>query len=1154
MKFKKGFCAIISVAIMLTFFCVPISADESTNTYNVSDCGVTIDIPSNFSVLWDGLSDDDPVLGNFNFTSVEQLYSTYMNQFHLYLDAYDFAERSDHGGNIHVAMFDTGAASIEDDTLKRDFEASFNNQFQTSLGNNVTYSYQEINGVDYLNAQYFVQGNGFTVTGNHYIAVKTDGKAVDICALTLQSDKQDEYVATVNKYISDAMKSVHIDDTVKADNMDNIKVIYTLPDNISFSMPAEWYGVWNDMPEDSPSIEALGFDNKTDLIQETLVGGSLDFFSRIPSKSYDFYIKHYENTDDLSEITELTGASDADKEKLKQNYIDTTRSDSGDPDACNDLEYETTEINGYEFEHFTYSVKLSDTTRLNDAYISIIDGNVISVCGSCYNGQFSESDKEDLTSSVSNIMSGMTITGSESSAAVQEAKEPTLLDKFGEIDFPLWIVIIALVIVLFIGSSLSRKGEWQEEPLSLDKSKCVQGFCAVAIILHHLSQRLANNGDAGALSMFTNIGVIFVGIFFFFSGYGLFKSLKTKKDYLKGFFKKRLPTILVPFYMCILIFTVCAFITGRQFDIGSIIATITGWSLINTHMWYIVEIAVLYVIFYFVFRFIKKENVAIAVMGVLTAGVTVFSLLLGHGENFSCRYWFMGEWWFNTTLLFFVGILIARNESFLLNFAKKTYRFALPLCIIITGVLYYFTQYALNNFSYYAESAESMGYPQKFICLGFQLPMAIFAVISVLLIMMKIKFSNPVLKFLGTIALELYLIHNLFLEGLANNNIGNLSGSGIYVVLTVLLSIALAAVIHGIDKYIISLITRKQTAAIIETKRIHSIDCMRYIMAFFVVCIHIPFESAAGNVAVAFGKIAVPFFLVVCGYFLYRNDNNEFFARLKKQTIRVLAITIGANILFIAYSAISSFVKYGNLNSFTGNFTGNNIVDFLLYNMSPFGGHLWYLGSLLYALVILMILCKTKIHKYVMFASPVLLGVYIALTWFGHAEYFVYRNALLVTLPYVMMGCLIRRYEDKLMKIKSPVLFGLLLVLCVTNVIELNVYSRGTGVPFFSAEILVYVVVLLMLKFRDFGKGTLMEKLGSKCSLFIYIVHMLVILLISDFVPDHTGFLTTYGPVTVFIVTTLIAVLFKIKDFIPKKPDPADEIKEQPEKVLEKIS
>ncbi|MBR6483683.1 MAG: acyltransferase [Clostridiales bacterium] len=376
-------------------------------------------------------------------------------------------------------------------------------------------------------------------------------------------------------------------------------------------------------------------------------------------------------------------------------------------------------------------------------------------------------------------------------------------------EFPLFLILAALILLLFTGVKVSGIGQWQEEPLSLETSKAIQGFCAVAIIIHHLSQALEER--AGVLGFFSELGVLFVGVFFFFSGYGLYTSLKTKENYLKGFLKKRLVTILIPFYVCILVFVAAACISGMKFKGLELLAVISGWTLLNSHMWYIVEIAILYLAFFFIYKFIKNRTVATAVMAVFVLLMMTGSLLLAHGEDYSCRYWFQGEWWYNSSFLFVLGIIVSKHSETLRKIARKGYYIFLTATTVLTGLLGIQTSYALATWSYWSEiPGVDPAYGDKFHCLLYQLPWIIVFVCFLLLLMMKVRFGNPVLKFLGSIAIELYLIHNLFLIGLADGSVFPVRSASMYILLTILLSVGLATVLHGLDKYIIKHLLKKK--------------------------------------------------------------------------------------------------------------------------------------------------------------------------------------------------------------------------------------------------------------------------------------------------------------------------------------------------------
>ena len=304
--------------------------------------------------------------------------------------------------------------------------------------------------------------------------------------------------------------------------------------------------------------------------------------------------------------------------------------------------------------------------------------------------------------------------------------------------------------------------------------------------------------QASPLTFLADIGVCFVGIFFFFSGYGLLKSLNTKPDYLHHFLRKRLPVILVPFYITIVVFLIVSKMLGASYETTEFISYLTGWKLINSHMWYIVEIFLLYIIFFVIFRLIKNRGVALTMMSILVVLLTVGSLLLGHGD-----YWFQGEWWFNTSFLFVIGMLIAQFEAPLIGFVKKCYLPLLAVVAVSVIALYHATSYMLTNYSYWSESPYSMGYADKFRCLSVQLPFVICFVLLILIVTMKIQFKNRILDFLGSISLELYMIHNLFLILFSAYGCFPIASPFLYTIASLGCAIVSAFLLHLLDQWLI---------------------------------------------------------------------------------------------------------------------------------------------------------------------------------------------------------------------------------------------------------------------------------------------------------------------------------------------------------------
>ena len=365
-----------------------------------------------------------------------------------------------------------------------------------------------------------------------------------------------------------------------------------------------------------------------------------------------------------------------------------------------------------------------------------------------------------------------------------------------------FIFYSALAVILLMGVQPARKGMWCEESLSLKSSKAILGFCAAGIMLHHMSQTIYfANEDPGILLFMVDIGVCFVGMFFFFSGYGLYSSLRDKPDYLKGFLQHRLPAVVVPFYVCNFVFILGSFLWGYEFLEGELLPYLTGVILMNSQMWYIVEILILYLLFYIIFSLIKNRNAACFVYTVCVVCMIAFSLWLGHDTTTPTQgLWFHGEWWYNTTILMPAGMLFAKWERQILGFVRKFYGITLIVSVLLSAFFYSRTMYMLHNAGYWYEWEGYPGYQEKWQTLAVQAPFVIFVVFTVILIMQKLQFGNKILSFLGDIALELYLIHNLFILYMPIRN------RVFFIMACYAAAIALAFLLHLIDNKLVGVI------------------------------------------------------------------------------------------------------------------------------------------------------------------------------------------------------------------------------------------------------------------------------------------------------------------------------------------------------------
>ena len=371
------------------------------------------------------------------------------------------------------------------------------------------------------------------------------------------------------------------------------------------------------------------------------------------------------------------------------------------------------------------------------------------------------------------------------------------------------IYLLLLIAVLFSGAKIASKNQFHEDFLSLKVSKRIQGGCAIAIMFHHLIQNIIDNKqDPGLMSIFYHAGYLFVAIFFFFSGYGLYVSYKNKKDYLNGFLKKRLPTVLVPLFLINAIYTIIVLIGDNELygdlnpltmvgrNIINIITTFLCITPMNSKSWFVIAITIFYIVFYLAFKKSRDENRAIRRIGVFL----IIYALIGASLPPIGFYWLEGEWWYNASFIFFIGILFGKNQEKILSFAKEKYKLLLPISFAGTLAAWYLSITLDKTTGAYGHGIE--GFKGAVICYLAKTVVEILFVSFVLLLAMKIKTNNKVLDLLGDNSFEIYLMHGLFI-GMLRSPVIFIENPIVYILAVLVLSLISAFIINKVDSVLV---------------------------------------------------------------------------------------------------------------------------------------------------------------------------------------------------------------------------------------------------------------------------------------------------------------------------------------------------------------
>lgn len=303
------------------------------------------------------------------------------------------------------------------------------------------------------------------------------------------------------------------------------------------------------------------------------------------------------------------------------------------------------------------------------------------------------------------------------------------------------MIIFISILILIIGSKIASTGEFFEDNFNVIQTNALKGLCAIYVIFHHLCTYFADVYPS--FCFFECMGFLMVGIFFFISGYGLMYGVKNKSDYLKGFFTKRLLTILVPYYIINLFYIYSKHYLGIL-DKKYLLLSIFGY-----HLWYVMAIIIMYIGFYLCFKIFKQKGII-----AMTAYTAVYILVLYVLNRFYGKTNF-GLWWYNSIPSFVLGMWYSKYNDHINTFLKKHF----IQLIIFASAIFCFTMYYIV--SKYGESTLPLLLTEIVCSASFS--------IFIILLSMKMQIGNKLLNLCGKLSLELYLSHALFIFFLRSN-------------------------------------------------------------------------------------------------------------------------------------------------------------------------------------------------------------------------------------------------------------------------------------------------------------------------------------------------------------------------------------------------
>ncbi len=344
-------------------------------------------------------------------------------------------------------------------------------------------------------------------------------------------------------------------------------------------------------------------------------------------------------------------------------------------------------------------------------------------------------------------------------------------------DYP---VILFLIILLW----RIRKSAGKERALVVQEDGVpLRGMAAMMVLLHHLAPS-TEHGILMPKLFAMGTGGLAVALFFFLSGYGLQKRyLINGESYWQSFLKKRIPTILIPFLLFTVLYWLVYCGLGRVITVSYILSDLRQGIPFVAYSWYLMALLFFYLYFWILMTLFRKH---VKWMPILACG---WYLLYA----FICIKLKFLIYWYDTAHLIPVGMICAVYEQQILKALKNRYFYVVLVIIacfgwLISPHLYtaYATSHGMSIHLYYITSLSR-----------------VFSfTVMVVLLHQKIRIGNPVLRYLGKISLETYLIHGLIFY-LLRGDYCDLKNEPLYCFFSLAGVILIASILYPLDRFLL---------------------------------------------------------------------------------------------------------------------------------------------------------------------------------------------------------------------------------------------------------------------------------------------------------------------------------------------------------------
>ncbi len=299
----------------------------------------------------------------------------------------------------------------------------------------------------------------------------------------------------------------------------------------------------------------------------------------------------------------------------------------------------------------------------------------------------------------------------------------------------MFIFLILLSWICIYGMKISPVKEFNQNYMSRDNTTAIKGIFVFLVFMSHFIQyyEMSTVFDNPYKLVRTFLGQLVVVMFLFYSGYGIYESVKRKgTDYIKSFPTQRVLKTLLHLDLAVMLFFILNLITGKAMTIEKVLWSLIGWKNIGNSNWFMFTILVLYIVIYVAFMIFKKHKVlALVFTTVLTV---VYIIIMREGFK-------LAAYWYNTSLCLPLGLWYSFFKEKIEKFVMKN-NITWFITTAVCAAIFIFCHLNKREFAIY-------------------LLWTITFTLLIIFVSMKVELGNKALAWLGNHVFSVYILQRL---------------------------------------------------------------------------------------------------------------------------------------------------------------------------------------------------------------------------------------------------------------------------------------------------------------------------------------------------------------------------------------------------------